>query len=189
MKLLPSMLAGALGFAVTSVAAFSVWAFGAGWFEGHGGELAMYSGCAAVFVLLSGLLLHPLLKGSDRVARIYKTFIPAFLAYAVAWCVAWMGMRDRTGEWMGSAAGSVAFAAVLALMFRNGRALLPAAVVVFILHSAGYFAGSVIYEDFMHMPRGRLVWGLLYGLGFGAGIGYAYWAMQRRPGLEAEGAT
>lgn len=180
MKLTSSILLGALGFAVTSVAAFSVWAFGAGWFDSHGGELAMYSGCTVVFVVLSGLLLHPLLQSPQRVARVYKTFIPAFLAYAVAWCVAWISMRDRMGEWLGSAAGSVAFAAVLALIFRNGRALLPAAIAVFVLHSVGYFAGSVLYEDYMHMPRGRLVWGLMYGLGFGAGIGYAYWAVQRK---------
>jgi hypothetical protein len=181
MRFASSLVLGALGFAVTSVAAFSVWAYGAGWFENHGGELAMYSGCTVVFVALSGLLLHPLLDGSARISRIYKTFIPAFLAYAVAWCVAWIAMRDRTGEWLGSVAGSVAFAAVLALMFRNGRAFLPAAVAVFLLHSAGYFIGSVLYEDYMHMPRGRMVWGVVYGLGFGAGIGCAYWAVQRRP--------
>jgi hypothetical protein len=181
MKPVSSVLLGALGFALTSVAAFSVWAFGAAWFQDHGGELAMYAGCTVVFVLLSGLLLHPLISGPSRVIGIYKTFIPAFLAYAVAWCVAWFAMRDRTGEWMGSAAGCLAFAAVFAMLFRNWRALLPAAVVLFILHSAGYFAGGVLYEDYMHMPRGRLVWGLVYGAGFGAGIGYAYWAMQRRP--------
>jgi hypothetical protein len=180
MRFASSLVLGALGFALTSVAAFSVWAYGAGWFETHGGELAMYSGCTVVFVVLSGLLLHPLVQGQDRVSRIYKTFIPAFLAYAVAWCVAWISMRDRTGEWLGSVAGSVAFAAVLALMFRNGRALLPAAIAVFILHSFGYFAGSALYEDYMHMPRGRLIWGLVYGLGFGAGIGCAYWAVQRK---------
>jgi hypothetical protein len=188
MRIASSILVGAFGFAVTSVAAFSVWAFGAEWFGSHGGELAMYGGCTAVFVLLSGLLLHPLLQQPRRVARLYGTFIPAFMAYAVAWCVAWIGMRDRAGEWLGSLAGSVAFAAVVALMFRNGRALLPAAIVVFILHSLGYFAGSMLYEDFMHMPRGRLVWGLVYGLGFGAGIGYVYFVMQRRPASTNEGA-
>jgi hypothetical protein len=188
MRLASSILLGAFGFGVTSVAAFSVWAFGAEWFGTHGGELAMYAGCTVVFLLLSGLLLHPLLQRPRRVARLYKTFIPAFLAYAVVWCVAWIAMRDRAGEWLGSVAGSIAFAAVLALMFRNGRALLPAAIVLFILHSLGYFAGSVLYEDFMHMPRGRLVWGLLYGLGFGAGIGYAYSVMQGRPASPTEGA-
>jgi hypothetical protein len=32
----------------------------------------------------------------------------------------------------------------------------------------------------MHMPKGRLVWGLVYGVGFGAGIGCAYWTVQRK---------
>lgn len=180
MTLLSSVLRGSLGFAAVSVAAFAVWAFGAGWFDDHGGTLAMYAGCAAVFVGLSGALLHPLLTGPGAVGRFYKTFIPAFLAYAVAWCVAWFLMLDRAGEWLGSAAGCLAFAAVLALMMRHARALLPVTLVLFVLHSAGYFAGGILYEDFMHSVTGRLVWGLAYGLGFGAGIGHAYWAMQRK---------
>lgn len=180
MSFLSTLIRGSLGFALISVAAFAVWAFGAAWFQDHGGELAMYAGCATVFVLLSGLLLHPLVIGPSRVKRLYLTFIPAFLAYAVAWCVAWFILRDRTGEWLGSAAGSLAFAAVLALVFKNARALLPAALVTFGLHSAGYFAGGWVYEHFMHSPTGRLLWGLIYGLGFGAGIGYGYWAMQKK---------
>ena len=46
---------GALGFAVVSVAAFCVWAFGGRWFRGNGGEGAMYAAIAAVFIGMSGV--------------------------------------------------------------------------------------------------------------------------------------
>ncbi len=179
MSLPSSIFRGAVAFAIVSIAGFAVWAFGAKWFQTHGGEGVMYACCAAVFVVLSGALMHPLVNGAGSLARFYKTFMPAFLAYAAVWCVVWFQTRDEPGEWIASAAGSLAFAAVLSLMFKNTRALLPAALVIFIGHSAGYFLGGIYYYA-AHTVISRLLWGLIYGLGFGAGIGFAYHAMQRR---------
>ena len=48
-----AILRGALGFGLVSLIAFSVWAFGGGWFRGRGGEPAMYAAIAAVFVVVS----------------------------------------------------------------------------------------------------------------------------------------
>ncbi len=181
MSLVSSILRGALGFALVSVAAFAVWVFGGAWFEHHGGELAMYAGCCTVFVVLAGLLLHPLLKaGPGRLKRFYAIFIPAFLVYAVAWCGGWFAMGAGRGEWAGSLAGSVAFVVVVEGMLKNWRALPLAALVMFAGHSAGYFAGEKICYASLHSAGSELAWGLLYGLGFGAGIGYAFWATQRR---------
>ena len=178
--MLPSLLRGSLGFAVVSVAAFSVWVFGGAWFERHGGELAMYAGCCLVFVALSGLLLHPLLKGPRALPRFYGVFIPAFLAYAMAWCGGWFLLGAGRGEWAGSLAGSFAFAAVAAGMLRHWQAVVPAALVMFVAHSAGYFGGEKICYDSLHSAGSELAWGLLYGLGFGAGIGHTFWITQRR---------
>jgi hypothetical protein len=63
-------LHGALGFAVVSVAAFCVWAFGGRWFRGNGGEGAMYAAIAAVFIGLSGLLFHTLILGTNPLLRL-----------------------------------------------------------------------------------------------------------------------
>ena len=180
MPLISSILRGSLGFAVVSVAAFSVWAFGGAWFFQHGGEVVMYAGCSLVFMGLSGLLLHPLLEGPRRVWRFYGIFFPAFFVYAVAWCAAYMFMGEGLGEWVGSLAGSFAFTMVMSIILGTYRALLPAALVMFLTHSAGYFVGEKICYTFLHSVSSELVWGLLYGLGFGAGIGYAFWAMQRK---------
>jgi hypothetical protein len=180
MSLLSSILLASLGFAAVSVGAFSVWVFGGGWFHHHGGEAAMYASCCLVFAVLSGLLLHPLLAGSATLWKFYRLFIPAFMAYAVAWCAGWFLLGAGQGEWVASLAGSFAFAAVMAASCGNRRALLPAALVMFLAHSAGYFCGEKVCYASLHSARGELVWGLLYGLGFGAGIGHTFWLMQRK---------
>ena len=178
-RLLISMVRGGLGFAAVSTAAFAVWVFGGGWFHSHGGELAMYGGCCAVFLLLSGLLLHPLLEGQGRIWRFYRIFIPAFLAYAIAWCGGWFWWGAGVGEWIGSLAGTLAFTMVMAAMLKGWRRWWLSALVMFVGHSAGYFGGAEVCNQSLHSKGSELVWGLLYGLGFGAGIGYAFALMQR----------
>ena len=179
MTLRSSILRGSLGFTVVSVAAFAVWAFAAKWFQTRGGELAMYAACAAVFLGLSGPLLHRLVQGPGSLRRFYTTFVPAFIDYAVVWCLAWFKLGGRFGEWVGSAGGSLAFVVALAVLMKNFKALPMATLVLFILHSAGYFIGGEVYYASAKGALDRLLWGVLYGLGFGAGIGHAYWAMQR----------
>lgn len=182
-SLLKDTLHGSLGFAVVSIAAFSVWAFGAGWFRNLGGELGMYAAIAAVFLGLSGLVLGPLAGG---VGRFYKAFLPAFLIYAVVWTAAWFGLHGRLGEWTGAGAGCVAFAWIAMKMLGSARGWLIAALALFVLHTAGYFAGDWSMYDFWLADRmdkkprpeavlaAKLSWGLFYGLGFGAGIGWVF---------------
>ena len=173
------MVRGGLGFAVVSTAAFGVWVFGGKWFSHHGGEAAMYAGCCLVFLLLAGVLLHPLLQGQKTVSRFYKIFIPAFIVYAVAWCAGWFLMGAGNGEWVASLAGSVAFTVIMAAMLNGWRALPLSALVMFLGHSAGYFAGEKVCYTSLHSANSELMWGALYGLGFGLGIGHAFAAMQR----------
>ena len=49
--------------------------------------------------------------------------------------------------------------------------------VLFLTHSVGYFLGGDFYYA-LGGTTGKLLWGLCYGLGFGAGIGYAYRALK-----------
>lgn len=181
------VLHGALGFALVSVAAFSVWAFGGGFFRPYGGELAMYAAIVIVFLGLSGLVLGPLAGG---MGRFYKAFLPAFLLYSVVWCIAWFGLKGRTGEWVGAAAGCVVFTWLSMKLLGRTQGWIAAAVALFVLHTAGYFAGDWAMYDYWlarepgaEISRaaraqaalmGKLSWGLLYGLGFGAGIGWVF---------------
>ena len=175
MSVLFSMVRGGLAFALVSVAAFAVWALGEGWFARTGlGEAGMYAGCCLVFVLLSGLVLRPALGWPGTLARFYGFFLPAFLAYAVAWCAGYFTLGMGAGEWLGSLVGCLAFTWVMAAWLRGWRTMLPSALVMFALHSVGYQAGARICYTSLHSVASELTWGLLYGLGFGAGIGYAF---------------
>lgn len=183
MTLAKSMVTGMLTFTLVSLGGFSVWAFAGRWFYRNMGEGGLYAVSALVFVALAGLLMRPLVEGPRRIGRFYKAFIPAFLIYAAVWSAAWFMVKGRPGEWAGSVAGAFAFAFVLKAMLKAKGNLLVPALVLIAGHSTGYFAGSDFYaaerEDGALLAR--LGWGFFYGLGFGAGIGYAFFAFQRQP--------
>ena len=189
-----AVIRGSVGFGLVSLAAFSVWAFGGKWFQSNLGEAGLFGACAFVFVALSGLLLHPLVKGPGSLFRFYSVFIPAFLAYAIAWCIAWFALRFGPGEWLGSLLGSACFVSVMSCRMRSTRGWIQTSLILFALHSAGYFlggkmmhwilgpAGSALFTGLSKaglLVLAKLAWGLLYGFGFGAGIGYAFHAVQK----------
>ena len=198
----PSIARGSIGFGIVGLAAFSIWAFAGKWFQTRVGEAGLYAACALVFIGLSGLLLHPLLRGPGALRRFHLAFIPAFLAYAIVWCAAWFLLRFGKGEWLGSLLGATAFVAVVSWRLRNFRGFLLTTLIVFGLNALGYFlggqalhwllspAGSDILGGFSKpglMVVAKLAWGLLYGLGFGAGIGYAFHAVQKTKASPAAG--
>ncbi len=175
---LGSVVRGALGFGAVSLVAYGVWAFAGRRLGSQLGEGGFYAVMAAVFLGLTGLALHPLVGRPRSFLRFTKVFIPAFLAYAAVWCAFWFKLKFGLGEWLGSLGGCLAFAAVAGIMLGGLRALPLAALVLFIGHSAGYFLGAPICyaQKKSHPELGMLAWGLLYGLGFGAGIGFAFHA-------------
>lgn len=186
-------LRGAFGFAVVSVGAFSVWAFAGRWFRGHGGEGALYAAIAGVFIALTGLLLHPLVRGERRLLRFYAAFAPAFLVYAVVWSGFWFWLGSGAGEWFGSLLGSVTFVAILAWRIGNWTAVGRATGAFFVLHTLGYLTGGQAMALLVGLAKrtpppvlaapdlltlAKLSWGLFYGLGFGAGLGYVLALLQ-----------
>ena len=189
------MLQGAWRFAIVSVVAFALWAAGGRWFYRNTGEAGLYAATTIVFIALSGLLLHPLVPGAGM-RRFYGIFVPAFLAYAAAWSIAWFLLHFGAGEWLGSASGSAAFVAVAGRRLGVRGRFLEAALVFFVFNSAGYFLGGAATE-FLGRGAGasllsglgrtgvgvvaRLAWGVLFGLGFGAGMGYTFHAFRRAP--------
>lgn len=181
--MIKSIVRGSLGFAAVSLAAYAVWAFAGKALHARLGEGGFYAVVAVVFLGLSGLALHKLVDGPHSFRRFLKVFVPAFIAYAAAWCACWFGLGGVKGEWLGSLAGTAAFAAVSGALLGNLRPFLKVALVLFVSHSAGYFLGGPAYEAVKGEWRvpAILAWGLLHGLGFGAGIGYAFHAFQRKP--------
>ncbi len=184
-----SVFRGAWAFALISLAGFSVWAFAGRWFYRTVGEIGLYVAIAVVFLGLSGALLHPLVPGPGAYRRFQTAFLPAFLAYAVGWSGAWFLWPNKTGEWVGSALGCLLFAVIACAILGRPRAAVVSFLVLFVTHSAGYFLGDVsmnwlsgssgasLFPALSKSQMGtlaKLSWGLFYGLGFGAGIGFTF---------------
>lgn len=199
LRLFLSTLHGSLGFAAVSIAAYSVWAFVP---RLAGSEIGMYALIALVFLGGTGLALCGLLRGEKRLRRFYASFLPSFGGYAVLWSAAWFLMpaqavdwltiHARPSEWIGAAAGTLFFAWFMWRGLPDARGFWIGALVLFVLHTAGYFQGGKwMYGTLAHGIEGwtkpqvaaaaKLGWGLFHGLGFGAGIGFAlgWWQRER----------
>ena len=189
-----SVVRGTLGFTLVSLGGFAPWVLAGTWFYRHFGEAGLYAVCAVVFLGLSGLLLHRLVLGPGSLIRFYKIFGLAFVAYAVAWTLGWMTLRGKIGSLAGLLAGTAAMGLILAHGFAVRGQALKVIAVLFAMNAVGYFAGEwmhgamlvlregnatgVVLEKSVRMILSKASWGLCYGLGFGAGIGFAFHACQ-----------
>ena len=199
-KMAESMLRGMIGFTLVSLGGFAPWVLAGRWFYRTIGEIGLYVACALVFIGLSGPLLHRLIIGPGSLSRCYKIFTLAFLAYALVWIVAWMGLARSIGSVIagiiGAVAGIVAMGVLLALGFKATDALLKVIVALLVGNIAGYFIGEWAYNGINALNEGNVTgivlsrqtrsilskasWGLCYGLGFGAGIGFAFHSCQTK---------
>jgi len=176
-----SIVRGAIGFTVVSVAGFAPWPIFEKWFR-HTNEIELYLACLAAFIGLSGLCLHRLIIGPGSMPRFYKLFALAFTAYAAAWVVLWMALRDDEGSFGGVLAGAVAMGAVLAWAFDAWREFWKVVAALFVLNFLGYCVGGRVAGKLAieHRELGMLLWGAAFGLGFGAGLGMAFYWCQGR---------
>ena len=168
-----SIARGAIGFTLLSVAGFVPWAVTGRALHRAVGEAGMYAGCALVFLALSGPLLHRLLIGAGSLGRFYKVFGVAFTAYSIAWIIGWMSLRGHPGSLAGLFAGTAVMSVILAAAFDAWPSLLKLIAALFLANAAGYFIGGVA-EAKVPGVAGKLLWGVCYGVGFGAGLGYAF---------------
>ncbi|MBA3700667.1 MAG: hypothetical protein H0W78_17605 [Planctomycetes bacterium] len=172
----PIVFAGIWRFTLVSIAGFAPWVVTGGWFYRHVGEAGLYLACLLAFLVAALVLLPGLLSGPRRVQRTAMYFLPAFITYALLWCACWFLLGGRLGEWAGAISGGSAFVLISAWLLGRPRSLLLALVVFVAAHAVGYFAGG----QAMHLllsagtakALGMLAWGVCYGLGFGAGLGW-----------------
>jgi hypothetical protein len=131
-----------------------------------------------LFILLSGVVFGRLVVGRWRLPKFYLLFGLAFFAYAAAWMIAYFTLRSATGEFVGSLAGSVLMALVLAAGLGSLKSTLKLSAVLFVSNALGYFLGAALFYS-LSEPAGMLLFGVVYGLLFGAGIGAALQIAQR----------
>ncbi|HEX8296613.1 MAG TPA: hypothetical protein VF593_09955 [Chthoniobacteraceae bacterium] len=189
-SLAESIWRGVLGFTLLSVAGFVPWALSGRWFYRAIGEAGLYAVCALVFIGLSGPLLHRLMIGPGSLSRFYRLFAIAFTAYSVLWIAGWMAFGGHLGSIVGLGLGTAAMAFILVTAFGSGREWLKVFAALFILNTLGYFVGGwvegavaasaewrfgdVVVTRKTLRTTAHLLWGVFYGLGFGAGLGLAF---------------
>src|SRR5215210_7849390 len=139
-----SLLTGALGFGLASLCVFATVAFAERWMYARLGLYGAYLAWTALFILLGGGALGLLAAGRWRLPRFYLLFGLAFFAYAAGWVGAYFALRGPAGEWLGSLAGSVLIASVLAVGLRALRSAVKLSAILFVANSVGYFLGSAL---------------------------------------------
>lgn len=181
-SLAESLVRGALGFTIVSVGGFVPWVFFGHWFHQIGGDGVMYAACALTFIILSGLLLHRLIIGAGSLLRFYKLFSLSFAAYSSGWILGYMALHGYAGSTVGLLAGTVAMGLLFALAFDAMHAVLSVMAALFVCNAIGYFAGWPIELALMatHPTIAKFQWSIVYGLGFGAGLGVAFYLCQSR---------
>ena len=180
-------ISGAWRFALVSILGFAPWAL-----PRHGGEGQLYFECLIAFLVFAQVLLVPMVHRENRYKRFNSSFVPAFIAYAVVWSACWFAFRAKGGEIAGLILGCLAFAWVLGKRLRSTDGLGSVVLVLILAHAAGYWLGSYVFSMARNPPAlfsgwdkkdiwtlAKLSWGLFYGLGFGAGIGYAFYRFQQ----------
>ena len=173
-----SIATGAIGFCLVSLIVFATVAFGERWMYRSFTVLGAYLAWTVLFILLSGGVFGSLVVGRWRLPRFFLMWALAFFMYAAAWVVAYFTLRNTTGELLGSLAGSVLIALVFAAGFRSFGSAVKLSAVLFVSNALGYFLGGALYYS-VGRPLGMLLWGIAYGLFFGAGIGAALHFVQQ----------
>ncbi len=179
-SLTKSIATGAIGFGLVSLCVFATVAFADRWMYQTLGLLGAYLAWTVLFILLSGAVFGSLVVVRWRLPRFYFLFGLAFFAYAAGWVIAYFTLRNIAGEWLGSLAGSVLMAVVFAVGFNRLSSTGKLSAVLFVSNSLGYFLGSALNNSLGGRP-GMLLWGVAYGLLFGAGIGAVLHLVQQEP--------
>jgi hypothetical protein len=174
-----SIATGAIGFGLVSLCVFATVAFHERWMYQNLGLYGSYLTWTVLFILLSGAVFGSLVVVDRwRLPKFYLLWAVAFFAYAAVWMIAYFTLRGTTGEAVGSLAGSILMALVLAAGFRSLRSTIKLSALLFVSNCLGYFLGAALFES-LSAPTGMLLFGLVYGLFFGAGIGATLHFVQR----------
>ena len=172
-----SIVTGSIGFCLASLVVFATVAFAERWMMTFG-LLGGYLAWIVLFIVLSGAVFGSLVVVKWRLPQFYLLFAFAFFAYAAVWMLAYFNLGGTTGQVIGSVAGSILMAVVFAGGFDSLRASLKLSALLVVSNFLGYFLGVALF-DYIKYQTGMLLFGVVYGLLFGAGIGAALHLVQR----------
>ncbi|HEU4833418.1 MAG TPA: hypothetical protein VFS90_03345 [Pyrinomonadaceae bacterium] len=182
-SLAKSIATGAIGFGLVSLCVFATVAFAERWMFQNLGLFGSYITWIVLFILLSGVVFGSLVVVDRwRLPKFYLLWAVAFFAYAAAWMIAYFSLGRTLGELIGALAGSVLMALVIATGFRTFGSIVKLSAVLFVSNTLGYFLGVALFDS-LSAPAGMLLFGVVYGLFFGAGIGAALQLAQSNPNV------
>ena len=182
-----SIIIGGIGFCLASMCVFATVAFAERWMYRQLGLVTAYLVWTALFILLGGGVLSLLVVKPVRLFKFYLIFALAFFCYAIGWTGAYFSMKgSKAGEWVGSLAGSVLMGFVFSVGFNVIRLILVLSALLFVANSFGYFLGSML-NDLVGGKTGMMLWGIVYGLCLGAGLGAVLYLAQTQTLLKQDG--
>ncbi len=169
--LVRSTVIGAVGFAVVGITAFSLWAFAARAMTRTLGSSGFYSLIAVTMLAGGTLVFRPLVIGRN-LGRFAALFAVGFTLFAASWMTGYtVRLPYRLGEWTGVIVGPVLLAGTLCIGFGASKQFFICAGILAASHFGSYLAADRLFSiDGLKNTTGMLIWGLVYGAGFGAGI-------------------
>jgi len=171
---------GAIGFGLVSICVFATVAFAERWMYQNLGLFGSYIAWIVLFIPLSGAVFGSLVVVDRwRLPKFYLLWAVAFFAYAAVWMIAYFYLGGTKGEVVGSLVGSIFMALVLAAGFKSLGSTVKLSALLFVSNFLGYFLGAALFDS-LSAPTGMLLFGVVYGLLFGAGIGAALQIAQRK---------
>ena len=165
-----AILTASIGFSGVSLCVFATVTFAERWMFQHLGVLGAYLAWTILFIVLGGAVLGSLVPAPLRFSKFFMLYGLAFLLYAVGWVGSYLALHGAAGEWAGSLAGSILMSLVFAMGFKRTHSTLTFSLLLFVANSLGYFLGSGLYGS-IGGKSGMLLFGVVYGLFLGAGIG------------------
>jgi hypothetical protein len=160
---------------------FSTVAFGERWMYQTLGLYGAYAAWTLLFILPSGVALRSLIVDPVRRRSFPLLFAVAFFLYAVGWMAGYFLLRKSWGEQPAELIASLLGSALLALMLAAGLGMARRfgllLRILFTANTVGYFLGGALLFA-LGRPVGMLLWGTVYGVLLGAGLGAAIYLAQ-----------
>ena len=164
-----AVVRGSLGFFYASLMVFTTVVLGTRWLYSNLKEAGAYSVWALEFIFFAGIILARMFR--VPVWPFAGIFGASFAAYVIGWCAVYFAITNRVGELIASVAGPFLMSVAAIGITKSRGHFLKAFTALTTGHTIGYFLGSLLFES-VGKAAGMMLWGICYGFGFGAGIGY-----------------
>jgi hypothetical protein len=174
-----SMVGGIVGFGGAALVVFGSVALAEGALHQALGTAGSYVLWTILFMVLGGGFLGRLVAGRGSLWRFVGVFSVGFALYGAGWCTGWFVWKWGWGEILGTVLGAALLHGVLVSAFGQGRLFFSLLPVWLVANLAGYFLGEAAWFALKRSPVGMSVWGLIYGVCLGAGLGWLLHRLQR----------